>query len=528
MRAILYARVSTRGQAERGYSLRQQIEALQTYAEKNGYDVLAEIEDDGYSGITLDRPGLDRVRELVEVGGVDLVLAQDRDRFAREPAFHYLLETEFAKYGTKLAAINDWGGDTPEGQLLRGIQDQVAKYERVLITERTRRGKLRRAKEGKVVPAGSPPYGFVYDKTLGNYRVDQPTMRVVRRIFELAANGTSLHRIRKTFENEAIPTANGSRYWNVNSIRRAILHDAYRAHTYDEIEPLVSPEVAAKLDPEKRYGVSWYNKRASHGPSSKRLRGAEKPREDWIAVPIPDAGIPPEWVDAARANLKGDRPSKANHRFWELSGHVVCKCGCKLVSRVTHKNGSKYYYYVCSRYTRDGREACPHGRWVNAEKLERDVYWALQRIEPQDFEAQIQTLIDQERAPEAEIRGAHEVIENVAHERNKLVRLYTTGRLDDAQYDSHADELKRREEAAHHELERLTSSEERIERLKRIKANPILTWLHEDARTEETRRDYYRGMELRVVTGSSVEDTEIRGMFGSQIVTPTSTSGTKR
>jgi site-specific DNA recombinase len=132
VKVILYARVSTRGQAERGYSLRQQIEALRTHAKSNNMDVLAECTDDGYSGITLDRPGLDRVRELVEVGGVDLVLAQDRDRFAREPAFHYLLETEFGKYGTKLVAINDWGGDTPEGQLLRGIQDQVAKYERVL------------------------------------------------------------------------------------------------------------------------------------------------------------------------------------------------------------------------------------------------------------------------------------------------------------------------------------------------------------------------------------------------------------
>jgi len=139
VKAILYARVSTRGQAEKGYSLRQQMEALRSRAEANGMKVLAEVTDDGYSGMTVDRPGLDRVRELVEAGGVDVVLAQDRDRFAREPAYHYLLETEFGKQGTKLTAINDWGGDSPEGQLLRGIQDQVAKYERVLITERTRR-----------------------------------------------------------------------------------------------------------------------------------------------------------------------------------------------------------------------------------------------------------------------------------------------------------------------------------------------------------------------------------------------------
>lgn len=65
MRVILYARVSTRGQAERGYSLRQQVEALQDHATNNGYDVLANITDDGYSGMTLERPSLDRVREMV-------------------------------------------------------------------------------------------------------------------------------------------------------------------------------------------------------------------------------------------------------------------------------------------------------------------------------------------------------------------------------------------------------------------------------------------------------------------------------
>jgi site-specific DNA recombinase len=426
MRVILYSRVSKRGQAERGYSLRQQLDALQTYAKKNGYDVLAEIEDDGYSGITLDRPGLDRVRELVEVGGVDLVLAQDRDRFAREPAFHYLLETEFAKHGTGIAAINDWGGDTPEGQLLRGIQDQVAKYERVLIAERTRRGKLRRAREGKVVPAGSPPYGFTYDRGIGNYCVDERTMRVVRRIFEMAASGTSLHRIRKSFEDEAIPTAEGSRFWNVNTIGKIIRNDVYRAHGYEEIKALVSPEVAARLDPEKRYGISWYNQRSSYGPSSKRLRGAEKPREDWIAVPVPDAGIPREWVDAARENLEGNsRASRADSRFWELSGFAFCSCGCRLVSRVTHKAGRRYHYYVCSRFTRDGRAACPSGKWLNADKLEHEVYTALRNIRPQDVEAQIQQLIDKERAPEAEIKAAHEVIENVAHEQDKLVRRCT-------------------------------------------------------------------------------------------------------
>ena len=91
-RAILYARVSTEEQARSGYSLAQQIEALRAYAAGEGYEVLEEVLDPGQSGANLARPGMDRVRDLVQAGGVFVVLAQDRDRLAREPAYHYLLK----------------------------------------------------------------------------------------------------------------------------------------------------------------------------------------------------------------------------------------------------------------------------------------------------------------------------------------------------------------------------------------------------------------------------------------------------
>jgi site-specific DNA recombinase len=85
-RVVLYARVSTDEQARSGYSLAQQIEALRDYAARDGYEVLEEIEDAGQSGSSLERPGMDRVRDLVAAGGVSVVLAQHRDRFTREPA----------------------------------------------------------------------------------------------------------------------------------------------------------------------------------------------------------------------------------------------------------------------------------------------------------------------------------------------------------------------------------------------------------------------------------------------------------
>src|SRR5919199_6791426 len=101
-KAILYARVSTDEQARSGYSLSQQLEALRGYAVQEGYEVLEEVVDPGQSGASLERPGMDRVRDLVAAGGVSVVLAQDRDRFAREPAYHYLLKREFEERGCSL------------------------------------------------------------------------------------------------------------------------------------------------------------------------------------------------------------------------------------------------------------------------------------------------------------------------------------------------------------------------------------------------------------------------------------------
>ena len=120
---------------------------------------------------------MDRVRDLVAAGGVSVVLAQDRDRFAREPAYHYLLKREFEEHGTKIRALNDRGDDSPEGELTDGILDQLGKYERAKMVERTRRGKLRRAREGKVVATHTPNYGFEYNAARDNYVVNEETMR---------------------------------------------------------------------------------------------------------------------------------------------------------------------------------------------------------------------------------------------------------------------------------------------------------------------------------------------------------------
>jgi hypothetical protein len=251
-------------------------------------------------------------------------------------------------------------------------------------------------------------------------------------------------------------------------------------------------------------------------------------REEWIAVPVPDAGIPAEVVDRARASLKGAKPSKVAGRFWQLSGHAYCACGCKLISRTTRRGGKAYSYYVCSRYVRDGSEACPHGKWINAEKLERKVYEALRSVKAQDVRTQIQALMDREGAPEAEIRASHGVLEDVSRKRDKYQEMYAAEVMSLGELKAKLAGLDARKAAVERELEGLNNSGERVQRLRwlheKVATNSIIAFL---ADTEEMRREHYRDLELKVTT--SREDVAISGVFGDSSlpsVAPISMSAT--
>jgi site-specific DNA recombinase len=189
------------------------------------------------------------------VASIYVVLAQDRDRFAREPAYHYLLRQQFEEHGTKIRALNDRGDDSPQGELTDAILDPLGKYERAKISERSRRGKLQKAREGKVLAVHRPPYGFRYSDARDNYLVDAERMAVIERIFRMVGvEGYTTNATRLAFDREGVRPPS-CEFWSPKYIREAIKDDVYRSHSYEEVAELVSPEVAARLDPKKRYGV---------------------------------------------------------------------------------------------------------------------------------------------------------------------------------------------------------------------------------------------------------------------------------
>lgn len=154
----MYRRVSDEERDE-GYSLENQRDRLRDWARREGCVIVAEFEDNGWSGADLDRPGLDELREVVAAGGVDVVAVNKRDRLARGWRVRHLRE-EFEGHGTRLVALNVQAEDTPEGRLQEHVLDDFAEYEREVIADRMRQGRLKAARKGRLLGFRVPHYGF--------------------------------------------------------------------------------------------------------------------------------------------------------------------------------------------------------------------------------------------------------------------------------------------------------------------------------------------------------------------------------
>ena len=187
MRAAIYARVST-GRQERDQTIDGQRTALRPGATEQGHELRPEhvFTDEGYSGARLDRPALDRLRDAAREGELDVLAVYSPDRLARKYAYQVLLLEELRKAGCAVAFVQRPVTDDPHDQLLLQIQGAVAAYERAVLGERFRRGKLQKARAGQWT-AGKVPYGYRYvprrDGVPGHLLIDEAEAEVVRMLY---------------------------------------------------------------------------------------------------------------------------------------------------------------------------------------------------------------------------------------------------------------------------------------------------------------------------------------------------------
>src|SRR6266704_5149762 len=233
MRMGVYARVSTSRQAQ-AQTIEQQLERLRAAVCERGWVLDEEhvYRDDGYSGASLGRPGLDRLRDHAALADLDVVLVVAPDRLARNYVHQVLLVDELARHGCRVEFLDRPMSQDPHDQLLLQIRGAVAEYERTLIAERMRRGRQARLRAGTLLPWTTPPFGYRLDagrpRDPAAVRVEPAEAALVAQLFDwyLEPQAT-VYRLARRLTELGVATPMGKPRWNVASVRGILRNPAY-------------------------------------------------------------------------------------------------------------------------------------------------------------------------------------------------------------------------------------------------------------------------------------------------------------
>src|SRR5882724_2066419 len=371
--AAIYARVSSEQQREEN-TIASQTASLIEFASSHDLEVPGEwvFEDEGYSGATLERPGLERVRDLAAEGQIQVVLAYAPDRLSRKYAYQILLIEEFARHGVETLFVKSPQGDSAEDQLLVQFQGMIAEYERAQILERSRRGKRHRAHSGEVSVMSGAPYGYRYirktDEAPAAYIVDEAEAHVVRRAYEMyTVEGLSIGEITRRLNAESIPPRKSGRW------ERSVVWGVLRNSAYRGVACLGKTRVSGRtrvMRPQRRRGVTMPSTTASH----------ERPREDWIEIPVP-ALVSEESFARAQELLRENKIRSRRRTIAPsvVQGLVSCaKCGYAFSRTSTQTSARKIHYYKCigsDSWRKLGGPVCDNRRFVRQELLDQ-IVWA--------------------------------------------------------------------------------------------------------------------------------------------------------
>jgi site-specific DNA recombinase len=371
---VAYARVSTDRQAEK-QTIAQQLDRLQMYALQHQWQLTTEqiYKDDGYSGARLDRPALDRLRDAAANGLIDVVLITSPDRLARRYAYQVWLLEEFERAGVQVIFLERPPTGDPQDVLVIQIRGVVAEYERTVIADRMRRGRLAALRAGQLVPWTVPPFGYRQDalrpRDPAGLQVDEDAAHVVRQIFTwYIEDGLTLYGIAQRLIARGIPTPSGRPYWNPSSVRKIVMNATYRGMAYGNQKQTV---------PAKRRHPLLGREPRGEGGESYRLR----PVEEWIGVQVPSL-IDDARFALAQARLQRNQQWATRNTRGEYLLRRLLSCRwCGLAMNVW--NNGRYAYYRCRGMdvlaNRGRREPC-HARQIPTARIDALVWDDLRQL----------------------------------------------------------------------------------------------------------------------------------------------------
>ncbi len=378
VRVAFYARVSSDQQADSG-TIASQIRALRERVQQDGCTVEEELSfsDDGYSGSTLLRPALERLRDAAANGSIDRLYVHSPDRLARKYAYQFLLIEELQRAGVELVFLNRALGRTPEDELLLQVQGVVAEYERAKILERSRRGKQHAARCGCIHVLGGAPYGYRYVRKqegggAARYEIVAEEAQRVQQMFAwVGRERLSLNEVARRLTSQGVPTRTGKARWHPRSVWGILTNPAYK-------------------------GTAMYGKTRS-GERRPRLRPVkgqpEQPRRGFssyegavgeqIPIPVPalvSAELFATVAEQLAENQKRHCQSKGG--AYLLQGLLVCPCcgyalcGKRIERRTAQGELRRYTYYRCvgSNAARFGGQRLCRNLPVPAGSLETAVW----------------------------------------------------------------------------------------------------------------------------------------------------------
>ena len=454
--AAIYARVSSEQQREEN-TIASQTASLIEFASSHDLEVPAEwvFEDEGYSGATLERPGLESVRDLAAEGQIQVVLAYAPDRLSRKYAYQILLIEELARHGVETVFVKAPQGDSAEDQLLVQFQGMIAEYERAQILERSRRGKRHRAHSGEISVMSNAPYGYRYirktDEAPAAYLVDGAEANVVRRVYEMyTVEGLSIGEVARRLNAESIPARKSGR-WERSVVWGVLRNPAYRGFAcFGKTRASARTRI---MRPQRRRGVTTPSTTAGH----------ERPREEWIEIPVP--ALVSEESFARAQELLRENKIRSRRRTVAPSvvqGLVSCaKCGYAFSRTSTQTSVRKLHYYKCigsDSWRKLGGPVCDNRRLIRQELLDQIVWAEVIRLleEPALIEQELDRRLAAARSCDPTRKREQSLQRELTHVGkgiDRLLNAYQEGLLSIEQLRERMPLLRQRQQAFQAELQ---------------------------------------------------------------------------
>jgi site-specific DNA recombinase len=448
----IYARVSSEQQTNEK-TIASQIAALEARVAQDDLALAPDnrFVDEGYSGATLVRPALERLRDAVAAGGLDRLYVHSPDRLARRYAYQVLLMDEFRRAGVEVVFLNRAIGLSPEDDLLLQVQGMVAEYERAKILERSRRGKRHAARQGAVSVLSGAPYGYRYigkreGGGVARYEIMADEARIVRLIFEwIGCERVSIGEVCRRLRQQGCPTRSGKSTWDRTTVWGLLKNPAYA-------------------------GTAAFGK-TRIGPMPTRLRavrgGSDQPRRasgvyaaapsEWMGVPVP-ALVEGALFEAAQEQLAENRHrsrQQARGERYLLQGLAVCRqCGYAYYGKPVSLRSAKgkrrtYAYYRCcgsDAYRFGGQRVCSNAQ-VRTDQLDAAVWREVERLlqDPSWIAAEYERRLAREGAPGAgDLAGIEAQIAKLRRGMGRLIDSYAEGLIDKAEFEPRITGLRQR------------------------------------------------------------------------------------